>query len=266
MKRFEITNKMTTGKIKKITPENYRVKTLEIEINLPKAMPGQFILVWMPGIGERPMSIGNNHPLTLSVANVGKFSEKLTESKAGDKFSFRGPYGRPFSIPEKAKNILVVGGGYGVVPMYFLAKTVSEVGIGVVAVTGGKTEKDIIYEKQLSTVCSEVKVTTDDGTKGKTGNVMVEVNELIVKRKFDCVYACGPERMMYAIAQACRQQNVPCQISLERYMKCGTGVCGSCAINGKLVCKNGPVFTGEEAFTLSEFGKGHRDATGQMKE
>jgi dihydroorotate dehydrogenase electron transfer subunit len=157
---------------------------------------------------------------------------------------------------------LVVGGGYGVVPMYFLAKTAHDGGLEVTAVVGGKTENDIIYEKQLMTVCKNVHITTDDGSKGKKGNVMVELNELL-KKDFDCVYTCGPEKMMYAIAQACRQQKIPCQVSLERYMKCGTGVCGSCAIGGKLVCKNGPVFTAEEALALPDFGKVNRDTTGQ---
>jgi dihydroorotate dehydrogenase electron transfer subunit len=263
MKRFDINNKFQTNRIRKVIEENYRVRTIEVDCDMPKAMPGQFIMVWVPGVGERPMSIGNNSPLTMSVANVGKFSGELTKLKAGDVISYRGPFGRPFSIPEKARQILVVGGGYGVVPMYFLAKTAKEAGVDVFAVTGGKTDKDVIYHKQLFAVCKEVFVTTDDGSKGRKGNVMAEVEDLFSKKKFDCVYACGPEKMMYVLAQACRQNKMCCQVSLERYMKCGTGVCGSCAVNGKFTCVDGPVFTAEEAFALSDFGKKHRDATGQ---
>ncbi|MFH1520167.1 MAG: dihydroorotate dehydrogenase electron transfer subunit [Candidatus Micrarchaeota archaeon] len=263
MKKYDINNKIYTNKVKKIVEENYRVKSIEIEHEAPNALPGQFLMVWIPGIGERPMSIGNGTPLTVSVANVGKFSAEMCKLNVGDLISYRGPFGRPFSIPEKAKQILVVGGGYGVVPLYYLSKVARESKIDSVAVIGSRTEKDIIYQKHLFAVCNEVFITTDDGSKGRKGTVMIDVDEMLVKKKFDCVYACGPEKMMYAVAQACRQQRVPCQVSLERYMKCGTGVCGSCAINGKFVCVDGPVFTADEAFSLSDFGKRHRDTTGQ---
>lgn len=266
MKRYDISNKFHTNKVKKIIEENYRVKSIEIEHNVHAALPGQFLMVWIPGIGERPMSIGNGTPLTISVANVGKVSSEICKLKVGDEISYRGPFGRPFSIPEKAKQILVVGGGYGVVPMYYLSRVARESKIDSIAIIGGRTEKDIIYQKHLFAVCNEVFITTDDGSKGRKGTVMIDVKDMLEKKKFDCVYACGPERMMYAVAQACRQFNVPCQVSLERYMKCGTGVCGSCAINGKFACVDGPVFTSEEAFSLADFGKRHRDATGQAKE
>ena len=127
---------------------------------------------------------------------------------------------------------------------------------------GGRSESDIVWEKQLFAVCKEVFITTDDGSRGRKGTVMVEVEELIEKG-FDCVYACGPEKMMEALAKLCKKQDVPCQVSVERYMKCGVGVCGSCAIDGKLTCVDGPVFTGEEALAFKEFGKTHRDASGK---
>ena len=266
MKRFEISDKVITNKVKKIVIENYRVKSIEIDHDMTKALPGQFLMVWIPGVGERPISIGNNIPLTISVADVGTVSSEICKLKVGDKISYRGPFGKPFSMLDEAKQILVVGGGYGVVPLYFLAKAARESEIATIAVVGGKNEKDLIYQKHLFAVCKEVFIATDDGSKGRKGNVMTEVSELLQKKKFDCVYACGPEKMMYAIAQACRTANVPCQVSLERYMKCGTGVCGSCAINEKFVCIDGPVFSAEEAFALAEFGKKQRDATGQAKD
>jgi dihydroorotate dehydrogenase electron transfer subunit len=149
--------------------------------------------------------------------------------------------------------------------MYFLAKSAKERGIEPVAVIGGKSAKDIIYHKQLFTVCSEVFITTDDGSKGKEGTVMAEAQWLIESKKFDCVYCCGPERMMHAVAGLCKTHRVACQVSVERYMKCGVGVCGSCDINGRLCCKDGPVFDGEEALALSEFGKMRRDGSGILR-
>lgn len=258
--------KIHTNTVKKVSAENYRVKTIEVEHALEEALPGQFLMVWMPGIGERPMSIGNGYPLTISVANVGKVSAAITSLKPGDRISYRGPLGKPFAVPKDAKKILLVGGGYGVVPLYFLAKRAKENRVAAVAVLGARTAKDIIYEKQLFAVCSEVFVTTDDGSHGKKGTVMAEAKWLIEGKGFDCVYACGPEMMMKAVAQLCRQHGVPCQVSLERYMKCGMGVCGSCVIGGKTVCRDGPVFSGEDALALQEFGGAPRDASGLLQE
>jgi len=258
-------NPVLTRPVKKVAKENYRVKTIEIDFEMPQAMPGQFLMVWIPGAGERPMSIGNNRPLTISVADVGKVSGELHRIKEGDLISFRGPLGRPFSLPENKSRILCIGGGYGVVPLYFLARTAKENGIEPLAVIGAKTAKDIVWEKQLGLVCKEVFITTDDGSLGRLGNVMAEAEMLIEGKKIDAVYACGPEKMMLAVAKFCFQHEMPCQVSLERYMKCGVGVCGSCAIDGKLCCKDGPVFDAEEALSFSEFGKTKRDPSGLAK-
>ena len=261
---FGIINPIYTSKVKKIIQENYRVKTIEIDNNIPKALPGQFLMVWIPGVGERPMSIGNNFPLTISVADVGKVSKEICALKVGNKISYRGPLGKEFVIAPKTKRVLVIGGGYGIVPMYFLSKCATEDGVEAVAVVGGRNEKDIIYEKQLFAVCKEVFLTTDDGSRGKKGTVMEEVKWLVESKKFDCVYCCGPERMMEAVAKICSQHRVACQVSVERYMKCGIGVCGSCDINGKFACIDGPVMSGEQALSLADFGKAHRDASGVL--
>jgi dihydroorotate dehydrogenase electron transfer subunit len=263
MRKPGVANPVRTAKVRKIIDENYRVRTIEADCDMPQALPGQFLMVWVPGSGEKPMSIGNSNPLTISVANVGKVSGELHKLKSGDLLSFRGPYGKPFSIPEKAKRILVIGGGYGVVPMYFLAKVARENGIEALAVIGARTARDIVWEKQLFTVCREVFVTTDDGTRGMKGNVMIEAARLIEGKKIDAAYACGPERMMEAVAKLCKEHKVPCEVSVERYMKCGVGVCGSCAIDGKLCCVDGPVFSADEALSFPEFGKSHRDASGR---
>ncbi len=257
--------RMYTSKVMNVIKENYRVTTLQLTHHMPEAKPGQFIMVWIPDLGERPMSIGCESPLTISVANVGEVSAKISSLKKGDLISYRGPFGNGFSIPRGAKRILVIGGGYGVVPTYFLARFAQRYGFETIAVIGARTGKDIIYEKQLYSVCKEVFVTTDDGTHGKKGTVMSEVDHLVESKKFDYVYCCGPERMMEAVANVCRIHRVPCQISIERYMKCGVGVCGSCAIDGKLTCVDGPVFSGEEALSMKEFGKPHRDESGKMK-
>jgi dihydroorotate dehydrogenase electron transfer subunit len=263
MRKPGAANPIRTAKVRKIIVENYRVKTIEMDCDMPEALPGQFLMVWVPGVGERPMSIGNSSPLTISVANVGKVSGELHKLEEGGLVSFRGPLGRPFTIPEGAKRMLVIGGGYGVVPMYFLAKVARENGIGPLAIIGARGAKDIVWEKRLFAVCREVFITTDDGSRGRKGTVMAEAAWLIEGETVDCVYACGPERMMEAVAKLCAQHKIPCQVSLERHMKCGVGVCGSCAIDGKLCCTDGPVFDGLDVLGFEELGKARRDASGR---
>lgn len=256
---------MQAARIIKVIDESEKVKTFELDCALLDAKPGQFIMVWMPGLGERPISIANEEPLSLAVANVGKVSGGMHKLKKGDVLSFRGPLGNGFTEPRgREGRILLVGGGYGVAPLYFLAKRASDAGVAVCSVIGARTAKDIIFEKKLYAVSGEVFVTTDDGSRGKKGNVMEEARALLDRKKFDMVYACGPERMMVALAEYCRKKEAPCQLSLERLMKCGLGVCGSCDLGGKTVCRDGPVFSGNEALNFSEFGKKKRDSSGAL--
>jgi dihydroorotate dehydrogenase electron transfer subunit len=279
---------MQTARIGKIIKESEKVKTIELNTRL-LCRPGQFLMVWVPGVGERPMSIANNDPLTISVANVGKVSEKLHGLIPGSLLSFRGPLGNGFKVQDTWKRILVVGGGYGVVPLYFLARMATSNKVQTLGVIGARTSKDIIYEKKLYAVTAETFITTDDGSSGKKGTVMEEVHGLLgtgnttnlsgslngpLKQSFnrkqgtgnrvpDAVFCCGPERMMLAVARECLKHEIPCQVSLERYMKCGLGVCGSCDLNGKTVCRDGPVFDGLEVLGLDEFGQYKRDASGK---
>lgn len=255
---------MQTARIGKVHDESDKVRTLELNTRL-LCFPGQFLMVWVPGVGERPMSIANNDPLTISVANVGKVSSELHKLKPGDLLSFRGPLGNGFKVGDRWKRIMVVGGGYGVVPLYFLSKMATANNIETLAVIGARTAKDIVYEDKLYLVTAETFVTTDDGSKGTKGNVMAEFDRLLgePERTPDAVFACGPERMMLVVARACMKEEIPCQLSLERYMKCGLGVCGSCDLGGKTVCRDGPVFDALDALSLKGFGEFKRDASGK---
>ena len=255
---------MQSARVAKVSAESEKVRTIELNTRL-LCQPGQFLMVWVPGIGERPMSIANNDPLTVSVANVGKVSAELHKLKPGGLLSFRGPLGNGFRVQDSWKRILVVGGGYGVVPLYFLSRAASSNNIEVIGVIGARTADDIIYEKKLFVVNNETYITTDDGSRGKKGTVMEEVCGLLSnpKLKPDAVFTCGPERMMLSVARECLKHEIPCQVSLERYMKCGVGVCGSCDLGGKCVCRDGPVFDGLEVLGLEEFGQVKRDASGK---
>jgi dihydroorotate dehydrogenase electron transfer subunit len=257
---------MQTARVGRVASESGKVKTIELDTRLV-CEPGQFLMVWVPGVGERPMSIANNDPLTISIANVGSVSSELHRLKPGSLLSFRGPLGNGFKVQDGWKRILVVGGGYGVAPLYFLAKMATSNDVETLAVVGARTAKDIIYEDKLYLVTAETFVTTDDGSKGAKGSVMVEAERLLAdrKRRPAAVFACGPERMMLAIARLCLKHEIPCQISLERHMKCGLGLCGSCDLGGRSVCRDGPVFDALEALSIKEFGESRRDASGARK-
>jgi dihydroorotate dehydrogenase electron transfer subunit len=262
---------MQSARVGRIIEESDKVRTIELNTRL-LCEPGQFLMVWIPGVGERPMSIGNNDPLTISVANVGKVSSEIHKLQPGDLLSFRGPLGNGFKIQDTWKRILVVGGGYGVVPLFFLSRMATSNKIQSLAVIGARTKADVVYEKKMFANTAETFITTDDGSMGAKGNVMVEVTRLLEtgetkqgtgNRVPDAVFCCGPERMMLAVARECLKHEIPCQVSLERYMKCGLGICGSCDINGKSVCRDGPVFDGLEVLGFEEFGQFKREASGR---
>lgn len=233
-------NQYQTTKINRIIKESDKVKTFILNTKIT-AKPGQYIMVWLPGINEKPFGITSSSPLTLSVAKVGPFTEKIHELNVGDKLTFRGPYGKSFKL--KDGKILLVGGGYGVVPLYFLALSVSlRKRKNITVIIGAKTKSDIIFVSKFKNLGCQVLITTDDGSVGFKGFTTQLVEKVLRKEKFKAVYSCGPEIMMKKICQLCRKKKVFCQVSLERFFKCGIGLCGECSCQGKLVCKDGPVF------------------------
>jgi dihydroorotate dehydrogenase electron transfer subunit len=248
-----------TARLVSVTDENYRIKTFVVDAKI-KAKPGQFMMVWVPKVGERPFSLLSGSPLSFSIAKVGLVSEALHNLKAGEKISFKGPLGNGFKLGN-AKRILLVGGGYGVVPLYWLAQEAMGKGVQISVIIGARNEKDIIFDEQFRKLGVDLLVATDDGSKGFKGNAVEAAKSKNIK-SFDLVCSCGPEKMMYFLGKACEEAGVPSQLSMERYMKCGLGICGSCDLNGIAICREGPVLEGKKALTLTEFGKEKLDAAG----
>jgi len=227
--------------VKKIIKENFKTKSFVLDSKI-KALPGQFIMVWLPEIAEKPFSITNISPFTITIMTAGKFTKHMNEKvKKGDTIWFRGPFGKGIFKQVKGRKILV-SGGCGCVPLYFFAKTLKNKK-SVQVIVGAKTKKELLFVKKFKDLGLNVQTTTDDGTAGKKGYTTEELKRVLNTEKINCVYACGPEVMLSKIAHICKEKNVKYQISLEALMKCGFGVCGSCSIGGKLVCKDGPVFT-----------------------
>lgn len=237
--------------------ENDIVTLLTLDLNMPNAKPGQFVMAWVVGMDEKPISIAETKPsLQLAVAAVGPCSKKLAEAKIGETIFVRGPLGKPFS--PIGKRWVLVGGGYGFAPLRFLARIGIESGCKVQSICGART-KGLLLKKALG----ENFQTTDDGSAGTKGNVLAVLEPLLRSSKIDCVYSCGPEKMMKAVAECCKKYGVKCQLSVERYMKCAIGVCGHCAMGDWLSCWDGPTIDGLEALKNKSFGNYHTDRAGR---
>ncbi|MEA1992883.1 MAG: dihydroorotate dehydrogenase electron transfer subunit [Euryarchaeota archaeon] len=233
---------MEIAEITEIVEEARDVKTffLDKEFN---AKPGQFAMLWLPGVNEKPMSFSYKNGFT--VKKVGPFTEKMCRLSEGDKIGIRGPYGNCFSLKKGRTEI--IGGGTGLAPLRFLAERLNA---DLKILLGFRTKSEIFFEEEFSKH-GEVFVSTDDGSYGKKGVITEHID-----MDFEHYYVCGPEPMMKRCSELLEAKNV--EYSLERYMKCGIGLCGSCEVGGYLVCKDGPVFSA----LPDGIGEYKRDKTG----
>jgi dihydroorotate dehydrogenase electron transfer subunit len=261
---------MRITEIVDIKQENCDVKTFTFVDELcAKANPGQFVMVWIPGIDEVPMSLSAINPegqTSITVHNVGDASKALHQKKKGDQIGIRGPFGNGF-VPTTG-NVMVVGGGTGLAPLLPLTERLVKVAKKVTVMCGAKCKDNLLFidsvTKVISAVDSEKVITTDDGSYGIECFVTDQVKEKLQKEKFDIIYTCGPEPMMYNMFLLAEQHRIPLQASLERMMRCAIGLCGSCQIGKLRVCKDGPVLTSEQLRSvIEEFGKFRLDLTGR---
>ena len=245
--------------IKEIINENANVKTFVLDAQLD-ARPGQFIMAWVPRIDEKPFSLSRiSGNIAITVQRKGKTTEKMHEMRAGEILGIRGPYGNGFDV-SKAKSACIVAGGIGVAPLIPLAEALQNPKF----ILGARTKNDLLFEERLKK-CSELYITTDDGSAGKKGFNTQALERLLNEgKKFDSVFCCGPEPMMKRVFEICENHKIPLQASLERFMKCGgLGICGQCSVNGIRVCADGPVFGNEMLKKMLEFGNLARLKTGR---
>jgi dihydroorotate dehydrogenase electron transfer subunit len=253
-------NERQVVRIEEVASESEEIRTLRFKCD-GHFIPGQFVMVWIPGVDEIPMSLsylGDTKGIT--VKPIGEATEALASLGPGDKVGLRGPFGRGFAISEQ--RTLCVGGGVGVATMMPVVTSFKDRGLVEIAI-GALSEAELIFEERSMNNANRVHTSTNDGTKGFHGTVVDMVKPLISSGDFRMVIGCGPEKMLSSLVEVCRKCNVQCQMSLERYMKCGVGLCGSCAMNGKRVCADGPVFFGDELDGLNEFGRCKRDRSGR---
>ena len=237
-------NTYKTAQIVAIETETPRVKNFILNTSIT-AFPGQYVMVWMPGLNEKPFGVVNPSPLTLSIAKIGPTTEAIHNLKVGDKLTFRGPYGKSFT--KKRGKMLLIGGGYGVVPLYFLALSLpTKKRNSITVIIGAKTKDELPFVSKFKKLGCKVYTTTDDGTSGFKGFTTQLTERLMDKIAFSAIYSCGPMIMMKKIAELAHKKRIFCQVSIESFFKCGGfGICGECSFKGHIVCKEGPVYNGK---------------------
>ncbi|MEA3406716.1 MAG: dihydroorotate dehydrogenase electron transfer subunit [Chloroflexota bacterium] len=228
--------------VRKVVSEGETGVTLIFD-NSIVADAGQFVMVWLPDVGERPFSVMDDYPLSLTIADVGPFTHALCALSCGDRLWIRGPYGKGFRI--EGRRHLLVAGGSGAASLALVAKVARRQGDRVIVFLGAGTESHLMLRWRFGELGCRLIVATDDGSEGYQGSVLDALQNWREDIVADMVYGCGPEPMLAALAQYAQKTDVPLQVSLEAVMKCGLGVCGNCHRGDRLVCKDGPVFSGQ---------------------
>jgi len=258
------------ARVAQVVQETAQVRRLVLDAQV-EAEPGQFLMLWLPGVDERPFSLVSAKPITLLVSRVGAFTQALHGIQEGDWLWWRGPLGHGFRLlggagcAEDGPSgwLLLVAGGYGVAPLFFLAQRARAASWPVEIAIGARTQAEILLSDELTALGCQVHTCTEDGSCGRSrsprsgaprgtrrrGGLVTQMveQELAASssrppaEQVHCVYGCGPQAMLDALRTLCGRYAVPCQLSYEAVIKCAMGVCGSCARDGLLVCKDGPV-------------------------
>jgi dihydroorotate dehydrogenase electron transfer subunit len=156
-----------------------------------------------------------------------------------------------------------VAGGIGIAPILPFIEAHQDEDTSIYVALGAVTKDELVFENRLKDKCTELHIATDDGSAGYHGFVTNLSMEIAKKQNVEEILTCGPEIMMIKMVDFAKDNDLKIQASLERYMKCGVGICDSCAINGFHICRDGPVFSEDVLFNLDDFGKFKRDVCGR---
>jgi dihydroorotate dehydrogenase electron transfer subunit len=226
-----------------------------------ESMPGQFVMIRIDNtidpLLRRPFSvcgIRDKKTILILYRVLGKGTSILSQKQEGELVSVMGPLGNGFKLPDEEDKALLIAGGMGVAPLFFLAGRLNSFHIEFMA--GFKTSDEIIRPERLDDLSINISIATDDGSSDYKGFVTDLLEEYI-----DChressdslrVYSCGPISMLKKTAAITAKNNIPCQVSLETHMACGLGVCQGCAVKVsgsesrspyRYACQDGPVFS-----------------------
>lgn len=208
--------------------------------------PGQFVEIKIDDCFlRRPISVCDvkDGRLTIIYKTVGKGTDKMSELSSGKTLDILTGLGNGYDLAPSGERPLLVGGGVGVPPLYYLAEKLIEKGVKPVVVIGFNTKEEVFLREEFASLGLEVYVATADGSEGVKGFV----TDVIKNLDYTHFYACGPMPMFKAMEKTVKTDG---QYSFEARMGCGFGACMGCSImtkNGsKRVCKEGPVFMREE--------------------
>lgn len=252
--------------IANIIDEAKDIKIFEFAYAL-NAAPGQFIMLWIPGVDEIPLGVAyqDGQKLGILVCRVGEATSALFKMKKGDMVGIRGPAGTAFRL-NGARRVVMVAGGYGVSPLYYLAHNIFSQVVSIDFIYGANCKEVMALRSRLEAIDNlTMHYATNDGSCGYQGYSTDLLEKLLAEEKYDLCYTVGPELMMVKVLQLADRYNLPVQLSIARRIKCAFGICGQCAVDdsGVRLCVNGPVVSGEFAKQIKDFGKYYRDASGK---
>jgi len=219
------------------------------------AVPGQFIMVDVPGAGtrilRRPFGVHRVSGDTVEILYeiVGKFTAELSRKQPGEEVGIIGPLGNGFDLSGLGRRRpVLVAGGMGVAPLRFLAEKM--VKLRPLVLIGGRSKEHARCAAEFGRLGCAPRIATDDGSRGYHGFVTRLLEQLLDKEKDCIIFACGPRPMLKEVCGISRARGVPAQVSLEEHMACGIGACLGCVVNTisgyKRVCHDGPVFSAGE--------------------
>jgi len=231
--------------------------------------PGQFVNVASDTdrsfILRRPFSVYRVHKRGGWAATIeivfdirGPGTKHLAQARAHDTVGLLGPCGQGFKLPSARSHCLLIGGGIGAAPLFFLADELRNEGHRVDVIMGARSIHRLLNAIDVRRLASVSRITTEDGSMGQEGVVTDVIDDMVERCSSDIVYACGPHPMLAAVAQMCNERALPLQVAVEELMACGYGVCMTCVIPVRTgstragseervyarVCTEGPVFDG----------------------
>jgi dihydroorotate dehydrogenase electron transfer subunit len=243
--------------------EQYRRMGLKTGAAFTAAVPGQFVMLRLPGGGQpllrRPFSVfrrldaAGEEGIELLYRIVGPVTRAMATLGAGDAVDILGPTGHGFAVDPAHRRVSLVGGGIGIPPLYFLAADATRRRVwqpaSVQVFLGGRTRDDLLCVDDFSALGVRVVQTTDDGSAGDQCLVTHPVETAIPRERPDAIYACGPMPMLACVAGIGERHGIPTQVSVETLMACGVGACLGCAVKARdskndylHACTHGPVF------------------------
>jgi dihydroorotate dehydrogenase electron transfer subunit len=249
---------------KEVTPGYFQMR-IDSPSLAGRVVPGQFFHIRVTERNDlvlrRPISIFDYDDSSISILYevAGKGTRLLSQKKSGEEIDILGPLGNGYTLPQEAEKIILVAGGIGSAPLFSWAKELMSIKkrgkkIDIEVIIGAKNKYRILGEKYFGKIGLNPSIATDDGSQGFKGfvtNLLIQQISAIRYPLSVFVYACGPQIMLKSVCSILAEHNIQGEISMEKWMGCGMGVCLGCVVKTKdgkykRACKDGPVFRADE--------------------